>query len=288
MALSATEIFNNETPFCHIVIPMVAVPFALTKSVVFPASVNWIYMMVIIWLTATLTIGRGWCSWACMYGGWDDALSRIRKRPVFKHIHPRWRYVPFAMLLAVVLISAVTYFPQYCEWLCPFKAVTEFDEITSFRAVMQTVVFVTLFLGLVLVLPLLTKRRIQCSCFCPFGAMQSFTNAISPIDVRIDTKQCVQCRKCIQVCPMFALNEESLNTGRPALTCTKCGKCMDVCHKGAMTYRVKGTPLNIRGKAARILFLYPAFLILSLLGSNFLSDTLYRIGLLLTTGSLIQ
>jgi ferredoxin len=87
---------------------------------------------------------------------------------------------------------------------------------------------------------------------------------------------------------MLSLSEESFKTGRPAMTCVKCGKCVDVCPKGAITYHIKGTRFNVRSNIARMLFLYPAFIILVLMSVGFLNDLMYRIGLLLTTGSMIQ
>jgi ferredoxin-type protein NapH len=42
----------------------------------------------------------------------------------------------------------------------------------------QNGIFVVLFAALVVVLPLLTKKRTQCSFFCPFGAFQSILMGI--------------------------------------------------------------------------------------------------------------
>ncbi len=287
MTLTPEDVLRGQTPFCHIVIPQTLLPAIVNRDIIFAGSLTGfaysIGNMIVLWLGVTLVLGRGWCSWACIYGGWDDAWSRLHTRLVIKKIDRTWTYVPFALLLAIVLLSAVTYFPEYCNWLCPFKAVTEFEAVTSVKTAIQTVIFVALFIGIVIVLPILTKRRIQCACFCPFGAMQSFTNIISPFDIRIDPEKCVQCQRCIQTCPVSALREENLAAGRPALTCVKCGKCADICPQGAITYHIKGTRLNVRSQTARLLFLYPAFLVLVLMSVGFLSDLLYRLGLLVTT-----
>lgn len=240
MMLSAADMFNNETPFCHIVIPMVTVPFVLTKSVIFPANVNWIYMMLIIWLAATLTIGRGWCSWACFYGGWDEGASAIAKKTRVK-IDPsndKVRYFAFAVLAFVVLASLSVLAPVYCEWLCPFKAITEFGEVDSLRAYMTTIAFILIFFGLVIVLPFLTKKRTQCMSFCPFGAFQSMLNKFNLYRVRIDTDKCIHCMACVKTCRTLSLKESTIteNKGEPLLTCTRCGECMSVCPKGAIDY----------------------------------------------------
>jgi ferredoxin-type protein NapH len=291
MILTAENVISGETPFCPLVIPMIIVPAAITRTIIFPGSLlegfaN-VASMVVLWLGVSLALGRGWCSWGCFYGGLDEGFSRVLKKPVIKKIDHKWIYLPFAVLLVIVLTSALTLSPTYCEWLCPFKAVTEFAEITSFTAVVQTVIFVTLFLGTVVVLPILTKRRIQCGLFCPFGAMQSFINKINVFEVRIDPEKCAQCGLCIKNCPTFSLDESSLESGKPLITCTKCGQCVDLCPKQAVSYHIKGTPIGIKPNAARVMFLYPAFILLSAIGGGMIAGGLWRILKLITTGSMI-
>jgi polyferredoxin len=189
--------------------------------------------------------------------------------------------------LVIVLTSALTLSPTYCEWLCPFKAVTEFAEVTSFTALIQTTIFVSLFLGTVIVLPILTKRRVQCGLFCPFGAMQSFLNKINVFEIRIDTEKCSHCKRCIQECPTFSLDESSLESGKPLITCTKCGQCVDLCPKEAVSYHIKGTPIDVKANTARVLFLYPALILLSAIGGGMIAGGLWRILKLLTIGSMI-
>jgi polyferredoxin len=219
---------------------MVAIPFALTKTVIFPAGVNWIYMMLIIWLVAVLTIGRGWCSWACFYGGWDEGASALAKKPRLNIdlSNDKIRYFGFAMLAFVVLASLGTLIPVYCEWLCPFKLVTEFGEVDSLRAFVSTIIFILVFFSLVIVLPFLTKKRVQCMSFCPFGAMQSLLNKFNLYRVRIDTDKCTQCMKCVKTCRTLSLKIETIKEkkGQPLITCTRCGECMTVCPQGAIDY----------------------------------------------------
>jgi len=149
------------------------------------------------------------------------------------------------------------------------------------------VLFVAAFIALVVVLPLLTKRRIQCGLFCPLGALQSFWNKINIFAVRIDTEQCSACKRCIRECPTLSLDENSLESGKPSITCTRCGRCMDVCPKGAISYHIKGTQLGVRPNVARVLFMYPAWILMTTLGSGTVMMGLWRILRLITTGSML-
>ena len=291
IALTEENVINGEVPFCHLVIPMILIPAAFTRTIIFPGSLLSgfapIASMVVIWLGVSLATGRGWCSWACFYGGLDECCSRLAKKPLLKHIDRKWTYLPYAVLLGVVLTSAATLTPTYCEWLCPFKAVTEYAAVTSTLALIQTIIFVALFAGLVVVLPLLTKRRTQCGLFCPLGALQSLFNKINIFELRIDTEKCTHCKRCIQSCPTFSLDEGSLESGHPLISCTKCGQCVDLCPKGAISYHIKGTSLHASPQVARLLFLYPAFFAMTALGGGMTMAAIWRILKWIATGSML-
>jgi ferredoxin-type protein NapH len=292
MSISREEMIQGHTPFCHMVIPMTLIPAALSRTIIFPGSMlegfAAIGLMLVLWLGSSIALGRGWCSWGCFYGGLDEGFSKIGRKPILKGIPRRWTYLPFAVLVAVALLSTATLSPMYCAWLCPFKTVTEFAAVTSATALVQAVIFVSLFAALVVVGPILTKRRTQCGLFCPMGAFQSLTNLFNIFRVRIDTARCVQCGRCENACPTFSIDRETIQEGKTRVTCTKCGRCMDECPKGAISYHIKGTPIGVRPQTARMMFVYPAFLLLGIMGSGMIKAAVERALLLVTTGSMIK
>jgi len=277
MSFSQADILECKIPFCHLVIPMMILPAVFTKSIIFPGSIIGgfanISSMVVLWLVATLVLGRGFCSWGCFYGGWDDGFSRIRKKPVIKKISELWKWMPFAVLIMVTLSAAMSMMPTYCSWICPFKAVTEFEQVTSVESATKAGIFLSLFGGLVVVLPVMTRKRIQCSFLCPLGAINSLSNKITPFTVKINKDDCNECFKCVEVCPLYALTPEDIKAGKVSLFCSKCGKCVDACSKKAIHYGIKGIPAGTMKNFSRNLFLFVSFLFMAIFSAGSIIST---------------
>ena len=247
MAITTQALSNSELPFCHIAIPQVLVPLLVTKNIIFPARIAGHYAavasMILIWLVCTLTLGRGWCSWICFYGGWEEGFSHVAKKQRLKLLpkNKELREFHFGFLFFVILASLCELACIYCEWFCPFKLVTEFSPINSIPSLIATVMFIGLFLGLVVVLPILTKKRTQCSTLCPFGAFASLTDRFSLFQMKIDTQKCTGCMKCASTCPFSAIDIKTIQDkkGHPEMTCAKCGECVAACPQKAITYSLR-------------------------------------------------
>ncbi|MCQ2983115.1 MAG: 4Fe-4S binding protein [Treponemataceae bacterium] len=244
MTITDNAMSSSELPFCHIAIPQILVPFLITKSIIFPARITGHYAavssMLVIWLICTITVGRGWCSWICFYGGWEEGFSHLGKKRRLNLLpkNRELREFQFGFFAFILLASLCELACVYCEWFCPFKLVTEFSPITSIPGLIAAVMFIGLFLGLVVVLPVLTRRRVQCSTLCPFGAFASLTDGISLFKMKIDTDKCKGCMKCASACSFGAIDIRTIQEkkGRPELTCAKCGECVKACPEKAISY----------------------------------------------------
>jgi ferredoxin-type protein NapH len=278
MSFSQADIMECKIPFCHLVIPMMIIPAVLTKSIIFPGSIIGgfanIASMVVLWLAATFILGRGFCSWGCFYGGWDDGFSRIRNKPVIKKLSDTWKWMPFAALLLVALTAALTLVPTYCAWICPFKAVTEFEKVTSVESATKAGVFFSLFAGLVVVLPVMTKKRTQCSFLCPLGAVNTLSNKVNPFVVMVNKEKCTECFKCVSVCPLFAISQQDIKDGKISVFCSKCGKCIDACTQNALHYGIRGVPSSEMKNFPRNLFIFVSFLFMAVFSAGSIINTL--------------
>ncbi len=244
MAITEQAMSNSELPFCHIAIPQVLLPLLVTKNIIFPARISGHYAsvasMILIWLVCTLTVGRGWCSWICFYGGWEEGFSHVAKKSRIKLLpkNKELREFHFGFFFFIVLASLCKLACIYCEWFCPFKLVTEFSPVNSVPSLIAAILFIGLFVGLVIILPILTKKRTQCSSLCPFGAFASLTDRFSIFQMKIDTEKCIGCMKCATTCPFSAIDIKTIQNkkGHPEITCAKCGECVSVCPNKAISY----------------------------------------------------
>lgn len=299
MELLDSDALYGEAPMCHIVVPMLLIPMILGKGIIFPTSYASVPTMLIAVIIILLVFGRGFCSWVCFYGGEETLFSRLPGKKIWniRKPHPVVKAFPFGMLFFIVVTSFLTLTPVYCIWFCPFKTITEFFEINSTLRIFQTFLFAMLWIVLVVVLPILSKKRIQCGLFCPMGAFFSLGNKISPFIVKIDTSKCTKCLQCISVCPTFSLSAKTIEKGRTEITCTKCGDCFDICPAGAISYGMKGSSITIhnhpfikegrkpgffRRMAADLwepgtIFMFGIFLLGSVLAFNFFNNTIVRI-----------
>ncbi|MDP3001268.1 MAG: 4Fe-4S binding protein [Bryobacterales bacterium] len=283
MSIPMEKMIAGDTPFCFMVIPMILLPAALTRTVIFPGAIlptasnpHSIAAMIGLWMAATLVLGKGWCAYGCFFGGIEEGVAAMPRKARVRKIDGRWRLVPWAVLAAIVLLSLATFAPTYCEWLCPFKTITEYAEVRSIETAIQAGIFLSLFFGLVIVMPWLTKKRTQCAFFCPFGAFQSLFNKIHIFDIRIRRDQCTDCVLCQNSCPTMALNKQSVADDKTLINCMHCGACVDICHKDAAVWHIKGTPVGTAPERARLLHLYAAWGFAIMFGGSIIAGTLTK------------
>jgi len=188
----------------------------------------------VVWLAVLLAVGGGTCGWVCFFGGVDDACSRVMRKP-FLRLPPSLKVREFQAALAIFLVAASFGWmdPVFCKWLCPFKETSGvLDPAVAAFPVQRALQFGVIVLFLV-VLPLLTKKRAFCSALCPFGALPPLVNRLGPYRVTVSADLCVNCGKCAEACPSFAVEAgpKAHSTNR---YCTLCMRCVEVCPQGAI------------------------------------------------------
>jgi ferredoxin-type protein NapH len=71
---------NAEANFCPLATFMVIVPALVERIVIFPSALAGglgFATAAFMWAGSTLALGRGWCSWGCLFGGWVCLFCRL-------------------------------------------------------------------------------------------------------------------------------------------------------------------------------------------------------------------
>jgi len=280
----------QETPYCHIAIVGTFLNFMHSQYLSLVGG-RWhifgVLSLGFLWLAVTLILGQAWCSWACFYGGFDDGFSKIIKKPLLKFKLPnKLRDFPIAFTIFIILISFTAAVPIFCIWVCPLKTTTQFFDADVFIRYIQTAIFLFVTAFFLVILPLVIKKRTFCSFLCPFGAWQSIFGSVNPFRVSIDANKCIKCKACIEKCPMFAINEESLNQNKILNYCNRCGKCIDICPVQAINITLRGKNIKCSDKVpqilreildARVFFIVSCLLILGAISNLFVPQAMIKL-----------
>lgn len=269
----------KDAPFCHIAMAPYFLDY-LYQQYLALMSGSWKMWGPLtlggLWLFVTLAIGRGWCSWACFYGGIDDGLSALPRRPLVKTGKLAWklRDLPAALLIFFMLASLAYMLPVFCLWLCPFKLTGVFLDgdpgPRRLQYALMSAALAVLVLG-----PLLTKKRVFCSYLCPFAAWQAFWGRLNPFRVTADKEACNGCLACAGACPMTAIKAGEGGKAETTSYCNLCGQCLSACPRGVMRYTVLGLSLPVRGGAPGLLFTAGNFFVFSALTAGGVFSSLW-------------
>ncbi|HHU36870.1 MAG TPA: 4Fe-4S binding protein [Treponema sp.] len=242
MALNEAAVLTNGIPFNQFLIPVLPFFLVFARTVQFPSPISGgilsVFGLVLVWIMATLVIGKGWCGWVCPFGGYEDFFSRVLKRPILSisRFGKKIRQFHLLFLAVVVVLSAVLLMPVYVYWLNPFTIITGRFTSGGLHGTVMFLLSLLLFITLVVVLPLLTRKRFQCSAYCPLGALQTLTNSVSSFKIVIDPDACNHCMKCVEACQFCAIDDGGAEVPIISKACAFCGECIDICLENAIRY----------------------------------------------------
>jgi cytochrome c oxidase accessory protein FixG len=193
----------------------------------------------------TSLLGRVWCGWACPYTVFLDHIYRRIERWIEGDSHARrmlekapWtaskiakrvvKHFLYALVAAVIAHVFLSYFVSMRR-LYGFMQEGPLEHATAFGIV--------LFLTLVLWFCFGYFREQFCIIMCPYGRLQSALTDDDTINIGYDATRgeprgakgktegdCIDCHRCIQVCPTGIDIRNGLQ-----LECLGCTACIDAC-----------------------------------------------------------
>lgn len=189
------------------------------------------FFMVILFLVTIVFVGPAWCSHLCYIGAWDNAFSRLRRRPKpFPRWVPRLRWVSLALVLGAAF---------------GLRALGLGTPVAAGLAIAFGLAGVAL-------MALLSRRlgwMAHCTGYCPIGALAATLGKLNPFRLRIG-QACTECNLCITACRYGALDLQHIRDRAPGPTCTLCGDCLASCKGMFIHFAFPG----LSPKAARGLF----------------------------------
>jgi cytochrome c oxidase accessory protein FixG len=176
-----------------------------------------IFCVIFFFMLLTQWFGRIWCGWLCPQTVICDLTShidRIKKKTAGKTLLLYLTLLPISALLAVV---TVWYF------VSPYDFIQRLGRggLTGWESGSWMVLTVVIFFNFALI------RRRLCATVCPYGMMQNLLFDDNTLIIGLDPKrekECIDCLRCVQVCPVGIDIRAGLSSA-----CIACAECVDAC-----------------------------------------------------------
>jgi polyferredoxin len=250
---SAKEVVEAETFLA--LDPLVGISTAI-------AARAWIWSLV--WAGIILGVGilipRGFCGYVCPLGTLIDLFDwAIGKRVKRFRVKSRggWIHLKYYLLagtlvaaLAGVLVSGyVAAIPVVTRGFTFVLAPLQLGFAKGWYQVPPMnaghIVSILLFVG-VLALGLM-RPRFWCRYVCPTGAIFSVSNLFARASERKVETSCIDCGKCVEVCPFDAIKPDFTTR---TMDCTLCQTCGGVCPTHAIKFVERWNGVNLKGADA--------------------------------------
>ena len=188
-------------------------------------------------------LGRLVCGFLCPFGLLQDLLHKIPlpKLKVPKGLDRPLRYLKYAVLILLVLLTFLLEEPAFCKFLCPAGLLEAGLPLTGLNPQLAgmrgTLFYVKLGVLLGIVLMSLAVFRPFCKYLCPLGAFYGLFNGVGLYRMDVSEEKCVRCGQCAAACPMDVDVVRHPNSPE----CIRCGRCLDACPHDAIScgYRCK-------------------------------------------------
>ena len=177
--------------------------------------------------------GRGFCAWVCPLNMVTDLAGWLRRRLGIGGQLRVARETRFWVMGMAIVLSALLGVAAF-EWLSPIAML---HRELIFGAGLGLLTVAGIFL-----LDLFVLRHGWCGSLCPLGAFYSLVGRFSILRIGIDSRRCDRCGDCVPTCqdPQVIRFEEIGAKGFIADGhCLNCARCLEVCPRGAVSFTTR-------------------------------------------------
>ena len=188
---------------------------------------------------------RAFCGYLCPLGTLIDGFDFLLGKRVWRtriSVSDRWANLRFYLLAAVLAAALlgvlwsgfVAAIPVLTRGLAFTGAQLQLGWMKHWNMVPPFLPAVLVSIGLFALVFLLSLMgpRFWCRYVCPSGALLSLPGWLRYSRRRV-TEACIDCGKCVEVCPFDAINPDF---GTRAMACTVCQTCGGVCPTQAIQF----------------------------------------------------
>jgi cytochrome c oxidase accessory protein FixG len=168
-------------------------------------------------ILATLVLGRAWCGWACPQGALAEVTRRFAPLQAKRGKDAAISTLALAAVSALVAANLLWYFVSPYDFAARLAGGGLGPVLGGAWAV----------LGAILFLDLAFLRHRFCATVCPYAKVQGALFDRHTLAVAYDARRdadCVECGKCIRVCPTGIDIRRGLQ-----VECIACAECVDAC-----------------------------------------------------------
>lgn len=212
----------------------------LLRTQLVPAILAGSAMWIVVWVVATITFGRVYCSTVCPLGTLMDAAARCG-RMAGKGASARYRYLPprngVRFLMPTIVAAALC---LGCTAVAKFTDPSYiYSKIVIAVARPFAIGFGSLagaFLAFVLVSCVAWRSgRVLCNTVCPAGGLLGLLSRAPIYRVDINTDLCTHCGKCEDACKAGCINLKDCTVDNSR--CVMCMDCTAACPDSAIIVR---------------------------------------------------
>ena len=171
-------------------------------------------------------VGRMTCGTLCPFGTLQDLLYKFR---AWKVSIPAWtRYLRYVVLAALVFAVPYVTRESWFSKLCPVGTLTAGLPWVAMnpgvRSMIRSLFWVKIAILLFFVTTSTMVKRPFCRAICPLGAIFSFFNKSSFLQLAWNPDTCTRCGKCRKICPVD-IRPDRKPTDPDCLRCLDCTRC---------------------------------------------------------------
>lgn len=181
-------------------------------------------------LLISLVLRKGFCGWICPVGFASNLAESFSRRFKLLFTPSPWIDYPLLTLKYFLLI----FFSYLILLKMDIASIESFNQ-SSYNLVVDTKMLffflapstLSMWIMAFLVVISFFLRNFWCRYLCPYGALLGLLALFSPLKIRREEKNCIDCNKCDRICPGAIRVSQQKNVRTPE--CIGCGECVSSC-----------------------------------------------------------